>query len=112
MQNDLFGHLPSKTDLPAALLSADPPVQHTPETIRALMHEILAEARSADVMPWTPRKLRSNTAMFPYMAEWLKNGEGSRLMQQFKAEMDRLRAPADQVAPNWRRLWEAKAKVP
>ena len=108
MQNDLFGHLPSKTDLLAASLPADPPVQHTPETIRALMHEILAEARSANVMPWTPRKLRSNTAMFPYMAEWLKNGEGSSLMQQFKTEMDRLQAPADQVAPNWRRFWETK----
>lgn len=112
MQNDLFGHMPSKSDPPAVSLPADPPVQHTAETIRVLMHEILAEARSADVMPWTPRKLRSNTAMFPYMAEWLKNGEGDCLMQQLKTEMDRLQAPADQVASNWRRIWGTKVQVP
>ena len=69
------------------------------------MHTILAEARAAQTIPWTLRDLRSHTAMFPYMAEWLKGGEGDRLMQEFKAEMDRLRAPADQVAPNWRKIW-------
>lgn len=39
------------------------------------------------------------------MAEWLKDGEGDRLMAEFKAEMDRLSAPAEQVAPNWRQIW-------
>lgn len=78
---------------------------HTSETIRALMHEILAEARGAEVVPWNARKLRSNTAMFPYMAEWLKDGEGDQLLLEFKAEMDRLEAPVDQVAPNWRKMW-------
>jgi hypothetical protein len=82
-----------------------PPGGHTPETIRALMHDILAEVRVAGRMPWNARKLRSNTAMFPYMAEWLKGGEGEQLMLDFKAEMDRLEAPVDQVAPNWRRIW-------
>ena len=43
--------------------------------------------------------------MFPYMAEWLKNGDGTGLLHEFKAEMDRLQAPGDQVAPNWRHLW-------
>ena len=69
------------------------------------MLEILGEARAAEAMPWTPRLLRSHTAMFPYMAEWLEEREGKQLLLDFKAEMDRLEAPADQVAPNWREMW-------
>lgn len=115
MQDDLFGHVAQKGELLAGPhTDAGPhadagavsrPVEHTPDTIRVLMHEILAEARAAQVLPWTPRTLRAHTAMFPYMAEWLKGGEGDRLLHEFKAEMDRLDAPADQVAPNWRTMW-------
>lgn len=105
MQDDLFGHVPQPGELLREPMPVTPPVRHTPETIRAEMHAILAEARAADAMPWTPRTLRAHTAMFPYMAEWLKNGEGERLMLAFKAELDRLGAPVDQVAPNWRRIW-------
>jgi len=105
MHDDLFGHVPQKGELFKEPMPVTRPIEHTPETIRTLMHEILAEARSAEVIPWTPRTLRSNTAMFPYMAEWLKGGEGDQLMLEFKAEMDRLHAPVDQVAPNWRRIW-------
>lgn len=103
--DDLFGHVPQKGGLFAEAMPVSRPIQHTPETIRALMHEILSEARAAETIPWTPRKLRSHTAMFPYMAEWLKGGEGDQLLLDFKAEMDRLEAPADQVAPNWRKMW-------
>lgn len=101
----MFGHVPQKGELFREQMPVSRPIEHTPETIRALMHEILAEARAADIIPWTPRKLRSHTAMFPYMAEWLKHGEGDGLLREFKGEMDRLGAPADQVAPNWRRMW-------
>lgn len=104
-QDDLFGHVPQKGELFTESMPVTRPIVHTAETIRAEMHALLAEARSAQVIPWTPRKLRSHTAMIPYMAEWLKNGEGDQLMLEFKAEMDRLGAPADQVAPNWRRIW-------
>ena len=103
--DDLFGHVPQHGELFREPLAITPPVQHTPETIRALMLEILGEARAAKTMPWTPRVIRSHTAMFPYMAEWLKGGEGEQLLLDFKAEMDRLEAPADQVAPNWREMW-------
>lgn len=105
MQTDLFGHVPQKGETFAEPARISPPVRHTPETIRVLMHELLAEARAADAMPWDARTLRGHTAMFPYMAEWLKNGEGDGLLREFKAEMDRLDAPVDQVAPNWRRIW-------
>ncbi|HEX8555916.1 MAG TPA: hypothetical protein VF695_14515 [Sphingomonas sp.] len=105
MQDDLFGHVPQAGELFTEPMPVTRPVEHTPETIRALMHAILAEARAAETLPWTPRKLRSHTAMFPYMAEWLKNGEGDGLLAEFKVEVDRLGAPVDQVAPNWRRIW-------
>lgn len=105
--DDLFGHVPQGGELE---LTDQPqvsrgPIEHTPETIRELALETLAEARAATTMPWDARTLRANTAMFPYWAEWLKGGEGDRLLAEFKAEMDRLNAPADQVAPNWRRIW-------
>jgi hypothetical protein len=103
--DDLFGDVPQKGELFADPVTYTLPIQHTPETIRARMHELLAEARAAAVIPWTPRDLRSHTALYPYMAEWLKNGEGDRLMAEFKAEMDRLEAPPEQVAPNWREIW-------
>lgn len=103
--DDLFGHVPQRNDLFREPMRLTPPVQHTPETIRAKMLEILGEAKAAETMPWTPRVIRSHTAMFPYMAEWLDEREGRQLLLDFKAEMDRLGAPADQVAPNWREMW-------
>lgn len=103
--DDLFGHVPQRGELFKQPQPITPPVAHTPDTIRARMLEILGEARAAPVMPWTPRIVRSHTAMFPYMAEWLDEREGKQLLLDFKAEMDRLGAPADQVAPNWRRMW-------
>jgi len=103
--NDLFGHVPQRGELFAEPLAITPPVKHTPETIRAKMLDLLGEARAATTMPWSPRQIRSHTAMFPYMAEWLDEHEGRQLLLDFKAEMDRLEAPADQVAPNWRELW-------
>lgn len=105
MHDDLFGHVPQKGELFDKPMPISQPVKHTPETIRALCHQVLAEARAAQTMPWTPRELRKKTAGFPYWAEWLKNGEGDQLLLEFKAEMDRLEAPVDQVAPNWREMW-------
>ncbi len=107
----MFGHVPQHDELELAKekpVSAGP-IKHTPDTIRVIAHELLAEARAAKTMPWNARDLRYNTGMFPYMAEWLKNGEGDALMAEFKAEMDRLNAPADQVAPNWREIWSIAA---
>lgn len=117
--DDLFGHVPQAGELGLADAPADtreptlvggvafqlPPGGHTRDTIRECLHDALAYARAAQTMPWNARELRHWTAMVPYMAEWLKNGEGDGLLAEFKAEMDRLNAPADQVAPNWRRIW-------
>ncbi|MEO5772842.1 MAG: hypothetical protein ABIQ32_01810 [Sphingomicrobium sp.] len=90
-QPDMFGHLPSQGalfDAPAVAVSKT--VQHTPESIRALMHELLETARGATATPWPLRKTRTHMVMFPYMAEWLPKDEGEQLLLEFRAEMQRL----------------------
>lgn len=118
--DDLFGHVPQKGELPIAApafgsaepeermvggLFRPPPGGHTPDTVREQIDYVLDATRAAETMPWSPRLVRRYTALFPYWAEWLKGGEGERLLGEFKREMDRLQAPLDQVAPNWRALW-------
>lgn len=103
--DDLFGHVPQKGELFREPQTYTAPVEHTPETIRVEIHRMLAEARAAKELAWSPRDLRYNTGIICYMAEWLKGGEGDALLAEYKAEMDRLHAPDDQVAPNWRRIW-------
>jgi hypothetical protein len=121
--DDLFGHVPQEGELAppesggarssgviiGGIHFHTPPEGHTPETIRERIHRILAFVRAADTMPWDARDLRYHTGSFPYMAEWLKDGEGDRLMAEFKAEMDWLDAPPGQVAPNWRKIWKIAA---
>lgn len=94
MQEDLFGHVPQQGEMFTPALTVSKPVQHTPETIRARMRQLIAEAREAKTMPWTPRMVHSHTVMFPYMAEWLPDAEGKQLMLEFEAEMERLRRAA------------------
>jgi hypothetical protein len=118
--DDMFGHVPQKGELSLAeagpplsegvviggfLLRRSPTDHETPETVRANLTRLIAFVREAETMPWNARDLRYFTGLVCYMAEWLKGGEGDRLLAEFKAEMDRLGAPADQVAPNWRRIW-------
>ena len=92
--DDMFGHVPQAGELPIEETSApvsSGPIQHTPETVRVLMLEILETARNAETMPFTPRELQSHTGMYPYMAEWLEEGgEGDRLLAEVRAEIARL----------------------
>ena len=92
--DDLFGHAPPQSDMfaPTDAPVSRGPVKHTPDTIRAEMHRLLAEARAAATVPWPARELQSHRAMFPYMAEWLKGGEGDQLLLEFRAELTRLGA--------------------
>lgn len=102
---DLFGHVPQSDQLFDQPMPVTAPTVHTPETIRAKMHEILGEVRAAKTLPWTPRVLRGHTALFPYMAEWLEEQEGNQLLLDLKNELDRLDAPAEEMGPNWQRMW-------
>ena len=94
MMDDLFGHTPPQRDMFASSEAprVSTPIKHTPDTIRAEMLRLIAEARAASTIPWTPRMLQSHRAMFPYMAEWLKGGEGEQLLLEFQAELTRLGA--------------------
>lgn len=104
-QSDMFGNSPAQTDMFEAPVSTErkpihsakygvieppPPGGHTPETIRAKMHKLIAEARAANATPWPLRQTRSHMVMFPYMAEWLPKDEGEQLLLEFRGEMHRL----------------------
>lgn len=94
--DDLFGHTPS-TPSQGGLFEepeAPPPKQLTAEDIKAEMLALLAKARTAETMPWTPREVRSHTVMFPEMAKWLPQEEGEHLLLEFETEMERLRNAA------------------
>lgn len=105
MQDDLFGHTPQRGELFAEPMPIARQMEHTPETIRELMLQIISEAKSSEAVPWTSKQLRSYTARFPYMAEWLKDGEGEQLMLEFKVEIERLDPRVEELAPNWRKIW-------
>lgn len=104
-QTDMFGHLPAQEEMFDAPVTAErkpivsakygiieplPPGGHTPDTIRAKMKKLIAEARKAKTPPWPKRQVRTHMVMFPYMAEWLPKGEGEQLLLEFREEMKRL----------------------
>lgn len=111
--DDLFGHVPQADELfgpkgsDCGPMPVTGPIVHSPETIRAEMHRILGEVRGASSLTWTSRVLRGNTALFPYMAEWLDEQEGKQLLLDLKAELDRLGAPVEEMGPNWQKMWNA-----
>lgn len=104
-QPDMFGRTATQSEMFDAPVTAErkpihsakygiieppPPGGHTPETIRAQMQKIIAQARAANATPWPLRQTRSHMVMFPYMAEWLPKNEGEQLLMEFMAEMQRL----------------------
>lgn len=92
--DDMFGHVPQKGELAIGLPDAPArtgPIVNTPDTIRAMFTGYIDELRaSTDRVPWTPRLLHSNRGMAKWWAEWLKHGEGDRLLAEFRAELLRL----------------------
>lgn len=104
-QPDMFGHSSSQGEMfdapvPAerkpivsekyGIIEPPPPGGHTPDTIRAKMLRLIAEARGASATPWPLRQTRTHMVMFPYMAEWLPDEEGEQLLMEFMGEMRRL----------------------
>ena len=80
-QSDLFGE-----DTPTPEYRADP------DSVRAELHKILAEARAAQKLPWEPKKVLLYRTIFPQMTNWLPDEEGAQLRFEFETEIKRLEA--------------------
>lgn len=63
-----------------------------PDTIRARLRAMLAEARAASTLPWEPARASVQEILFHNMANWLPEAERDALREAFSAEMVRLRA--------------------
>ena len=79
-QADLFGEQPT------------PEYRPDPDSVRARLHKILAEARAAQRLPWNPTRVSLYRTIFPQMTNWLPEEEGAQLRFEFDTEMARLEA--------------------
>jgi len=79
-QSDLFGAEPV------------PAYRPDPDKVRARLHKILAEARSARTLPWEPTRLSLYRTIFPQMTNWLPDDEAAQLRFDFESELARLNA--------------------
>lgn len=80
-QSDLFGE-----DAETPEYRADP------DSVRAELYKILAEARAAQKLPWEPKKVLFYRTIFPQMTNWLPDEEGAQLRFEFETEIKRLEA--------------------
>jgi hypothetical protein len=60
--------------------------------VRGRLHNILAEARAADKVPWGLALPSLYRTIVPQMAGFLPEEEGAQLRFQFEAELERLKA--------------------
>jgi hypothetical protein len=79
-QADLFG----APDVPA--------YRPDPDKVRARLHKILGEMRSAQSVPWEWGRLSLYRTIFPQMTQFLPEDEGAQLCFQFEEELARLEA--------------------
>jgi hypothetical protein len=77
-QPDLFGD------------SRPPDYRPDPDKVRARLYKILAEARSAQSLPWEPSRVSLYRTIFPQMTLWLPEDEGAQLRFEFETELARL----------------------
>jgi hypothetical protein len=69
-----------------------PEYRADPDTVRAELYKILAEARAAQRLPWEPKTLTLYRTIFPQMTNWLPDDEGAQLRFEFETEIKRLEA--------------------
>jgi hypothetical protein len=72
--------------------SSTPEYRADPDSVRAELHKILAEARAAQKLPWEPKMVVLYRTIFPQMTNWLPDEEGAQLRFEFEAEIKRLEA--------------------
>lgn len=92
-QKDMFGHTRQQSEM-FDEPDSPPPKRLTAADIRQEMLTLLAKARAAKSMPWSPRELRTHTVLFPEMARWLPPDEGEQLLLEFETEIERLKKAA------------------
>jgi hypothetical protein len=88
-QPDMFSK-----DTQSDLFGADtaPSYHPDPEKVRARLHKILTEARSAQKFPWEPTRVSLYRTIFPQMSLWLPEDESAQLRFEFETEIKRLEA--------------------
>jgi hypothetical protein len=69
-----------------------PASRSTPDEMREFLHELLAEARAAETMPWPPDRARFYRGLFPELSFWLPEEESAQLRFAFETELARLEA--------------------
>jgi hypothetical protein len=89
-QTDLF-----QTDEQSELFGEESPTPEyraDPDSVRAELYKILAEAREAQRLPWEPKTVLLYRTIFPQMTNWLPDDEGAQLRFEFETEIKRLEA--------------------
>ena len=69
-----------------------PEYRANPDSVRAELFKILAEARPAEGLPWEPKTVLLYRTIFPQMTNWLPDEEAAQLRFEFKTEIRRLEA--------------------
>jgi hypothetical protein len=89
-QPDLF-----QSDEQTELFGEDTPTPEyrpEPDSVRAELYKILAEARAAQRLPCEPKMVLLYRTIFPQMTNWLPDDEGAQLRFEFETEIKRLEA--------------------
>ena len=89
--NPTFSSLKSNPTC-SARIRRRPSIGPIPNSVRAELYKMLAEARAAERLAWEPRKVLLYRTIFPQMTNWLPDEEGAQLRFEFEAEIKRLEA--------------------
>ena len=89
-QSDFF--LDDQQELFDESTYAPPVYRPDPKRVRARLHNILAEARAASVLPWDSSRVRLYRTIFPQMTLSLPEEEAAQLRFEFEEELVRLKA--------------------
>ena len=87
IQSDLFP--PDDETDPFGEDTPTPEYRADPDSVRAELYKILAEARAAQRLPWEPKTVLLYRTIFPQMTNWLPDEEGAQLRFEFEAEIKR-----------------------
>ena len=88
-QSNLFGETPPQGDLFGDGEPERRIWKPDPDKVRRRLERILAEARAADTLPWTPSQKRLFEKIFPDMTEYLPEEEAAQYRFAFEEELRR-----------------------